>query len=84
MNFIYIDGTETTLLGLRDIPDALLQLATNETLASGQLRVAAYATDRAITEIETRGLMVTIVENNEQLQARIDNLFEQIDGGGVA
>jgi len=83
LNLILIDGTEDTLLGLQDIPDMILEFGSARALPSGQVRVAAYATDRAITEIETRGATVGMVVNNQDLQARLDDLFQKIDGGGT-
>lgn len=81
---ILIDGPENILRGLQDIQDLILELKTARTLSAGQFRVGAYATDRAITEIQGRGATVSIILNNEDLQARIDNLFQNIDGGAVA
>jgi len=75
LNFIYIDGPRDTLLALRDIADMVLRLKGAQTLPDGNLRVSAYATDDAITEIQNRGASVTVIFNNDELKARTDELF---------
>jgi hypothetical protein len=81
---IYIEGDGDTLFGLQDIPDMILELESAIDLETGQFRVAAYATDHAITEIEGRGVSVTVVLDNDALHDYIEGLYSQIDGGGVA
>jgi hypothetical protein len=75
LNFISIDAAAETLLGLEDINDAIIELGSSETLPDGQIRIAGYATDRAISEIQSRGATVTIIFNNDELKARTDALF---------
>jgi hypothetical protein len=79
MNFITIDGPTDILIGLEDIPGTIIEFNSAEELPDGNIRIAGYATDDAITEIESRGATVNVVENNEALQARLDQLYEIID-----
>ncbi len=79
MNLIHIEGAEATVLGLRDISDIILVLSSGESIPGGRIRVAAYATDRAITEIEARGVTVTVLMNNAELKAHMDELYNQIE-----
>jgi hypothetical protein len=83
LNFVYIDGPAEMLLGLKDIRDIDVQLSSSEILPDGQIRVAGYATDEAIGEIQGRGATVTVIFNNEELQARTDELFPPDEGPPV-
>jgi len=82
MNFVYIDGSADLLIGLLDIPDMVLRLKGAETLEPGTLRASAYATDRAIGEVQGRGGVVTTIFNNDEMASRTAELFP--DDIGVA
>jgi hypothetical protein len=86
LNLVFIEGSQETLVGLDDIADLILDLKSAEEGTGGNVRVGAYATDRAIGEIESRGATVTILQDNADLQATLDDLFtliENSDPGGV-
>jgi hypothetical protein len=82
LNFVYIDGTANTLVSLLDIPDMVLRLKGAQTLADGTVRASAYATDRAITEVQSRGAVVTTIFGNDEMASRTADLFP--DDTGVA
>lgn len=75
MNYIYIEGPIDTVWGLVDVPDMLLQLMGPEDLGDGNIRVSAYATDEAVTEVQNRGATVTVIFDNEEMAARTKELF---------
>jgi hypothetical protein len=79
MNQVKIEGPSETVRGLRDIPDLILISAHTDLLGDDRIRTAAYATDRALVEIEARGATFTITMDSEELEAHLDELFELID-----
>jgi hypothetical protein len=83
LNYIYIDGPPDTLRGLVDVPDMILRLKGPESLEDGNIRVSAYATDEAITEVQNRGATVTVVFNNDEMAARTNELFSGDNGTSV-
>ena len=48
-------GPETTVAGLSDIVDLIIIESSGLTLQTGDVQLSGYATDRAISEIESRG-----------------------------
>jgi hypothetical protein len=76
MNLIRIDGTEETVRGLTDIPDIILVLGDAERLPDGLIRTSAYATDRAIGVIESRGATIERLLDNEQFAEHTAAVFE--------
>ena len=76
MNLVRIEGDSEAALGLRDLADAILIWESFDQLEDGRVSVAAYATDRALTEIEGRGFGVTVVTDNAELEARLAELRE--------
>ena len=79
MNIIRIEGSEATVRGLADIPDLILIMNGTDTLGNGDFNTPAYATDRAIGEIQARGASVVVVADNTELEATLDDLFVLID-----
>jgi hypothetical protein len=79
MNMIFIDGAPNILVGLGDIPDMIFDLNSAEPLEDGNFRVGALATDDAIAEIQSRGATVGILEDNDAVAARLDELYTLID-----
>jgi hypothetical protein len=79
LNLVRIEGDEATVRELIDIPDIILVLASTDRLGGGRIRTAAYASDRAIGEIEGRGATVTTVMDNAALDGHIQELFSQIE-----
>ncbi len=55
MNLIRMIGPEATVAGLSDIADLIIIESSGLTLETGDVQLSAYATDRAITEIESAG-----------------------------
>ena len=83
MNYIYIDGPLDTVRALVDVPDMILQLKGPEDLGDGNIRVSAYATDEAITEVQNRGATVTVIFDNDEMAARTNELFPGDNGTSV-
>lgn len=80
MNFVQIEGVESAVRRLRDLRDVILVPATTEFLGGGRIRMDAFATDRAIGEIEERGASVTVLEDNDDMRARFADLDASIEG----
>lgn len=78
MNLVEIEGLEATVRELRDIPDVILVPSSTKFLDEGRIRMGAYATDRAVPEIENRGATVTTVIDNAALAARFADLDARI------
>ena len=83
MNYIYIDGPLDTVRGLVDVPDMILRLKGPKSLGDGNIRVSAYATDEAITEVQNRGATVTVIFDNDEMAARTNELFPGDNGTSV-
>lgn len=79
MNLIQIEGAPELVYGFTDIPDIALVLVSTEEIPGGNVRTSAYATDWAITEIETRGAMVTVVMDNDALDEHLAAVFENVE-----
>jgi hypothetical protein len=79
MNLIQIEGPDETVRGLIDVPDMILVLVSTDRLADGRVRTAAYATDRAIGEIEARGATVERLLDNEQVDEQVAAVFERFE-----
>jgi hypothetical protein len=76
VNLVRIEGDPEAALGLRDLADAIVVWSSVDQLEGGRVSVAAYATERAMTEIEGRGFGVTVIVDEESLQARLAELRE--------
>jgi hypothetical protein len=76
VNLVRIEGDPEAALGLRDLADAIIVWESFDQLEDGRTSVAAYVTDRAVTEIEGRGFGVTVVIDEEGLEARLAELQE--------
>lgn len=83
MNYIYIDGPLDTVRGLVDVQDMILRLKGPQSLGDGNIRVSAYATDEAITEVQNRGATVTVIFDDDEMAARTNELFPEDNGTSV-
>jgi hypothetical protein len=78
VNLVRIEGDAEIAGGLGDIADAIVVWTSFDQLEDGRVSVAAYATDRALTEIEGRGLNVKVVSDNAALEARLEELLGSV------
>jgi hypothetical protein len=79
MNLIRMTGPEAAVAGLSDIADLVIIESSGQTLETGDVQLSGYATDRAITEIESRGAVVEVIMNNAELTEHYDELYAKID-----
>lgn len=74
MKLVDIEGPEEVVRGLRDVPDIILVPTSSDILDGGRIRMSAYVTSRAATEIEARGTTLTTVIDEAELEARFAEL----------
>jgi len=79
MNLIRMIGPEATVAGLSDIVDLIIIESSGLTLQTGDVQLSGYATDRAISEIESRGAVVEVIMDNAELETHYDDLYSNID-----
>jgi hypothetical protein len=77
VNLVRVQGADEVVRGIRDMEEAIVVWTSLERLDDG-VSVAAYATDAAVTEIEGRGLTVTVVSDNAALDAQLEELLGSI------
>jgi hypothetical protein len=75
VNLIVIEGTLEVLAGLGEIFGVIVDMDGTERLDDDNGRVGAFATDDAITEIRSRGATVSILEDNDAVEARLAKLY---------
>jgi hypothetical protein len=80
MRLVQIEGTEDTVRGLTDLPDVILVPPSTELLGDGRISMAAYASGRAVAEIESRGATATTKIDDAELAARLADLDSHIEG----
>lgn len=83
MNLIRMIGPEATIVGLNDIVDLIIIEYSGKTLPDGQVQLSGYATDRAITEIQSRGAVIEVLFDNAELDAHYEELYANIDSGDL-
>ena len=83
MNLIRMIGPEDVVAGLNDIADLIIIDSSGKTLNTGNVQLSGYATDRAITEIESRGAVVEVLMDNAELEDHYDDLYSNIDSGDL-
>ena len=74
MNFVKVQGSAELLSDLGDIAGLDLIHKSAVELDSGDLSIAAFATDAGITDVEARGATVEIIMDAAALQAHYDEL----------
>ena len=74
MNFISVLGAPELLDGFDDIVGIEFIRKSAIVLDTGDLSVAAFATDAGIADAEARGATVEIIMDNAALQAHYDEL----------
>jgi hypothetical protein len=79
MRLVQIEGAEEVVRGLADLPDVILVPPTTEPLGDGRISMAAYASGRAVAEIESRGATVTTKIDDAELGARLADLDSHIE-----
>ena len=79
MNSIQIEAPEE-ILSTPPIPGLSLHDHGTRKLENGRWLIPAYATDEAISTLESLGCGITILMNNEELRAHELKIFRQIEG----
>lgn len=77
-SYIRIEGTKEQLLGITDISGLQLRQRTADQMESGNWEVYAYATAASITEIQSRGPTVEVLATEEDVNAHLASLDEDI------
>jgi hypothetical protein len=76
---VHISGPEAGLRGLMHIPGLDIAIHSVRTNAAGALQITAYATDTAVSEVQSRGLTVEVVVDAQTLADQTKTLFAQIE-----
>ncbi len=85
MNLITAEGTEAEVRGAREIAGFLAALGSARQIGPDHWSLSGYATDAAVTAIESLGAVVTIHKNNEELDQHLASLrTDDTDSPGVA
>lgn len=80
MRLVRIEGPEETVRGVADMPDVILVRPSTDRLGDGRISMAAYASEAAVAEIESRGATVTTKISGAELEARLNELDAHIAG----
>jgi hypothetical protein len=81
MNSVQIEGSEEILTtSIKSIPGLSLHDHGTRKLEDDRWVISAYATDEAISALESLGCGVTILMNNEELRAHQLKVFRQVEG----